>query len=103
MKISFGDLTDDEIIAVGSFCETVTQQQAWRVLTDTFEQQIFQHMMCTEAQEQKKREGIYASFSGVRDFIAHINALIVQKNKLTAPPEPSEDAPAVAPYLQEDE
>ena len=91
--MNFADLSEDELITIGSFCQTVKQSHAWLILTDTFEQQTFQHMMTTEPHELKKRESIYASFSGVRDFITHMDAFIAAKDKLTAQPLPPEDEP----------
>jgi hypothetical protein len=93
--VNKGTMTDDEIVALGSFCETLLGYQAWGVLVEQYEQQIFQHFMTTSPHEQKKREGVYASFVGFQDFMAHMKAIIEQKNKLLHP-EPLPDwAPPV--------
>ena len=41
-------MTDDEIVTLGSFRETLMGYDAWRVLVERYEQQIFQHVMTTE-------------------------------------------------------
>jgi hypothetical protein len=40
-------MTDDEIVALGSFCETLMGYDAWRVLLEQYEQQTFQHFITT--------------------------------------------------------
>lgn len=99
---SLDDLSPDEIITLGSFCETIQSSPAWQMLRAMYEQQQFRHMMSTEAHEQKRREGIYASCSGFMDFIAHMNLFITTKDKLLEQPAPSEDVPAVPPYLEDE-
>jgi hypothetical protein len=94
-------MTDDEIVALGSFCETLMGYDAWSVLVGQYEQPVFQHFMMTEPHEQKKREGIYANFSGTQDFLSHMKALIEQKNKLLQPQELPEWAPPVADEVEE--
>jgi hypothetical protein len=42
-------------------------------------------MMTTKRHEQKAREGIYATFTGVQDLFAHMQALVEQKDKLLQP------------------
>lgn len=78
-------MTEDEIVSLGNYCETLRHNPQFKVLLDQFELQIVQHMLTTEPHEQKKREGIYASFLGVRDFLGHMDALITEKKKLTEP------------------
>jgi hypothetical protein len=89
-------LTDDEIISLGDYCVSLREHPHFVTLIRQFELQTVTHFMSTEAHEQKKREGIYASLSGFRDFLGQMNAIvdaaanIVAKNK----PAPSEfDAP----------
>lgn len=89
-------MTDDEIVALGSFCETVLSQHAWTVITDQFEQQLFLHMMQTKPHELKAREGIYATYQGFQDFVSHMKAIVAQKDKILQP-EPLPDwAPQAA-------
>lgn len=86
------DLTDDQVIALGSFCRSTRLHSQFNVLLKQFEVQIVQHMMSTDAHETKKREGIYATMVGVRDFLAHMDAVALEAEKLTTPQkqEPSE-------------
>lgn len=79
-------MTDDEIVTLGSLCETLMGYQGWSVLVEQYEQQIFQHFMTTSPHEQKKREGIYAAFQGTQDFLTHMKALVEPKDKLLQPP-----------------
>lgn len=81
------DLTDDQIIELGSFCKYARLHPQFNVLIKEFEKQIVQHMMSTDAHETKKREGIYAEMVGVRSFLAHMDAVTFQAEKLTTPPE----------------
>ena len=50
-------MTDDEIVALGSFCEPLGHS-AWAVVVEQFEQHCFHHIMTTKPHEQKS-EGIY--------------------------------------------
>jgi hypothetical protein len=50
-------VTDDAIVALGSFCETHMCHSAWAVVVKQFEQHCFQRIMTPH--EQKKREDIY--------------------------------------------
>jgi hypothetical protein len=78
-------MTDDEIVTLSSSCETLMGYDAWRVLVEQYEQQIFQHFSTTSPHEQKKREGIYADFQGTQDFLTQMKALVEQKDKLLQP------------------
>jgi hypothetical protein len=89
-------VTDDEIVALGDYCVSLREHPHFITLIQQFELQTVTHFMSTEAHEAKKREGIYASLSGFRDFLGQMSAIvdeasaIVSRNK----PQPSEyDAP----------
>ena len=85
-------MTDDEIISLGDYCVSLREHPHFNTLIRQFELQTVTHFMSTEAHEAKKREGIYASLSGFRDFLGQMNAIvdeaaaIVNRNK----PAPSE-------------
>lgn len=84
-------MNDDEIVALGTYCEQLKSNQNFQKLLNQFELQIVNHFLQTQPYETKKREGIYASFSGVRDFLGNMDAIIEQKNNLLNPiKEPSE-------------
>jgi hypothetical protein len=86
------DLSDDELLEIGNFCEALRLHPQFTALLKSFELQIVHNMMSTEPHESKKREGVYASCLGVRDFQAHMNAFVQAKDKLVEKqkPEPSE-------------
>jgi len=94
-------VTDDEIVTLGDFCVSLRENGNFQALVKQFELQTIDHFMSTEAHETKKREGIYASLAGCRDFIVgHMNGVIDAAAKIVAEnkPAPSEyDAP-----IQED-
>jgi hypothetical protein len=55
-------VTDDEIVALGSFCETLMCHSAWAVIVEQFEQHCFQLIMTTNddiTSRTKKGGGIY--------------------------------------------
>jgi len=87
------DLTDDQTIELGRFCEALKLHPQFNVLIKQFELQIVHGICATEPHEQKKREGIYASFCGVRDLLAHMDTVAMQAVKLTTP-----EAPAVSEF-----
>lgn len=92
------DLSEDEIIELGNFCEALRLHPQWNALIKTFELQIVDHMMSTEPHESKKREGVYASCLGVRDLISHMKVFVETKQKILdqQQPKPSEDVPVPA-------
>lgn len=85
-------MTDDEIISLGDYCVSLREHPHFITLIHQFELQTVTHFLTTDTHESKKREGIYASLSGFRDFLGNMNAIveeaaaIVAKNK----PAPSE-------------
>jgi hypothetical protein len=74
-------MTDDEILTLGSFCETLMGSGCLGGPVGEFEKQVFQHFMMTKPNELKAREGVYA----VQDFFAHMQALVEQTDKLLQP------------------
>lgn len=69
-------MTDEEIVSLGDFCAYLKDQSHFQTLISEFEKQIVNHMLQTEPHEQKKRESIYASFLGVRDFLGNMSAIV---------------------------
>ena len=78
-------MTDDEIVALGQYCANLRTSHNFNVLIKQFEEQIVQHMLHTEPHETKKREGIYASFLGVRDFLGNMDAIMDEAAKILKP------------------
>lgn len=73
-------MTDDETIALGEYCEDLMRQENFNVLVQQFELQCFQHIMTTAPHETKTREGVFAKYCGLRDFLGHVKACVEQKN-----------------------
>lgn len=86
-------MTNDEILALGDYCANLKAQENFKLLVKQFELQSFDHFLTTEPHESKKREGIYASFSGVRDFIGNMTAIIDEAQKII-----DENKPAPSEY-----
>lgn len=89
------DMTDDDVVELGSFCEALRLHPSFNVLIKQFEMNIVEHMMSTAPHETKKRDGIYAQCTGFRDFLSHMDAIALQKHKILDAQKPavSEDDP----------
>lgn len=61
-------------------------------LCQQYEANIFQNMMTTKPQELKTRESLFASYQGVKDFLALMKSAVEIKNQLTAPAPSEQDA-----------
>lgn len=87
-------MTDEDIVALGLYCENLKSQEFWQVLLSQFETQTVQHFLTTKPDDQTTREHIYASFSGVRDFVGNMDVIIAQKDEILRKSEeaPSDDA-----------
>ena len=72
-------MTDDEIVTLGSFCETLMGSDAWAGSWVSSRNKSF---MMTKPNELKAREGVHA----VQDFLAHMLALVEQTDKPAARP-----------------
>jgi hypothetical protein len=89
-------MTDDEIISLGDYSASLREHPHFITLIRQFELQTVTHFLSTDTHESKKREGIYASLSGFRDFLGNMNAIIDEAARIVAKnkPAPSEyDAP----------
>ena len=89
-------MTNDEIISLGDFAVALREHPHFITLIKQFELQKVAHFLGTDDHESKKREGIYASLSGFRDFLGNMNAIIDEAAQIVAQnkPAPSEyDAP----------
>jgi hypothetical protein len=79
-------LTDDDIIMLGTYCEGLLREELFNVLVKQFELNCFDHMMSSAAHETKKREGVFATYQGLKDFLGLMITVVAQKNKLTEEP-----------------
>lgn len=86
-------MTEEQIVSLGDFCAYLKANEHFKSLVDQFEKQIVNHMLQTEPHETKKREGVYASFVGVRDFLGNMDAIIYEAAEIKGrdKPAPSED------------
>ena len=75
-------MTTDEIVALGTYCEGVRSADLFKVLVDQYELNCFQHFVSTAAHEQKKRDGIYANFNALKDFLGLMDAVIAAKSNI---------------------
>jgi hypothetical protein len=96
-------MTDDEIIELGQYSEDLLSNYQFNNLAVHFEQSVIRDMLRTEAHELKKREGIYASFLGFKEFLECARAVIAAKDKLVAPPIPVLDEHVPIPAEPEDQ
>jgi hypothetical protein len=85
-------VTDEELVSLGDYCVELRSHEHFQELQRQFELQTVTHFLNTESHETKKREGIYASLSGFRDFLGNMNAIIDEAAAIVAKdkPEPSE-------------
>ena len=87
-------MTKQETVELGQYCEDLMNQDYFVKLVGLFETQTIQHMLSTKPEEKQKREDVYASFSGVRDFIGLMTFYKQSKDQIIAEDEaPSEDTP----------
>lgn len=75
-------MTEDELLALGDFCEGLKHSPLFQTLVSTFEHQIFEHFMTTEPHAKNEREGHYARLNGFKDFIAHMTAFVFEAQKI---------------------
>ena len=87
-------MTNQEIVELGQYCEALLRDDNFAKLVGLFETQTIQHMLGTKPEETQKREAVYASFSGVRDFIGLLQTYKDAKDEIIAQDNaPSEDTP----------
>jgi hypothetical protein len=95
-------VTDEEIVELGDYCMELREHPHFITLQKQFELQIISHFMSTEAHEQKKREGIYASLSGLRDFFSNMDAIVQAAQAIVAKSQPT-PSEYDAPIIEQDE
>lgn len=80
-------MTDNEVIALGGFCERLLRDDAFAELTKQFETQTTDYLFSTSFEDKEKREALYHNMNGVRDFLAMMVHFVEEKQKLTEPQE----------------
>jgi hypothetical protein len=69
------NLSDDEIVSLGLFCENLMQQDLFQVLVNVIEQQTFAEFATTKPHEKNAREAVYARFDAFRGFLGTMGEL----------------------------
>jgi hypothetical protein len=74
-------MTEDELIALGEYCEFLLSQDHFATLVQQFDTQCYQQMMASEPHEKMRRESAYNEFRGCKAFLDHMKAFVDQKNQ----------------------
>jgi hypothetical protein len=61
-------LNDDTVMTLGGFCKELLGDERFKALIQLLGQQLAADMLTTAPHEAKKREGIYAAYSGFTEF-----------------------------------
>jgi hypothetical protein len=73
---------DYEKVMLGEYCEDLLNQENFVTLVKLCEQQIAQHFLTTKPEEKAKREGIYATYQGLAEFLGLMTAFVEAKNAI---------------------
>lgn len=74
--------TQQEILELGEYCETLMRQDFFNQLCAEFEDQTVRHMLQTLPHETEKREDIYASMRGHQDFLGLLMSYVEAANNI---------------------
>jgi hypothetical protein len=74
-------MTEDELIALGEYCEQLLSQDYFATLVQQFDAQCYTQMMESEPHEKMKRESVYCEYRGCKAFLDHLRAFVDQKNQ----------------------
>lgn len=87
------NLTDDEKIALGDFCEMVLNDDRFSFITQQYETSTVQSLLMTKPQDRERRDELYFAVRGVKDLLGLMADLAREKNRLITPetPQLSED------------
>jgi hypothetical protein len=75
-------MSEDDLIAIGLWCEDLLQQEFFRTVVDTFDKACYEQIMSSEPHEKMKRDSTYNEYRGAKAFLDHIRALVDQKNQI---------------------
>lgn len=75
-------MNEDEVISLGQYCESLLTQEHFTTLVKQFETQTIEHLLTTRAEEKQRREDIFQSMSGVRDFLGLMRFFVNKKDEL---------------------
>lgn len=86
------NISDEEKLVLGEFCEHVLMNEAFTFIANHYETSTVQQLLSTKPQERGRRDELYSAIRGVRDFLDLMASLVAEKNRLLDPtPKPSED------------
>ena len=90
-------MTEHEQVSLGEYCEDLLNQESFNELVTLYETQISQDLLNTGLLEKNKREALYASFHGFKEFLGLLKTLIDVKNGVLKAnePVPSDDTDAL--------
>jgi hypothetical protein len=63
-------MNDESILQLGGFCTELLGSEMFDAMTKLYSQQMAVDILQTQPHEQKRREGIYASYQGFEEFLA---------------------------------
>lgn len=98
------NLSEDEKITLGDFCERTLCDDAFSAITNLYETATVQQLLSTKPQDRGRRDELFFSIRGVRDFLSLMAQLVAEKNRLLdTTPEPSDDDKPVDIYEMPDD
>jgi len=88
-------VTDEDIVVLGLYCESLLADEQFNTLIGQFELQTVQHILGTAVSAKQDRENVYLAFTGLRDFLGHMRAIVEAKDEIVkqqTEPSSSDDA-----------
>lgn len=86
-------MTDQEIIELGEFCETLLVHPKFNEAVSLFEISTVQAILSTKPPDADERQRLYLQHNGTKEFIGFLQEFVVQRHKLTdeTPPDTTDD------------
>lgn len=77
-------LTEDQIIALGQFCETLMQSDAYNAVHEMFKKQCIDAVFNSASDAHADRERVYTELHGVSKFNGLMTTLVQQRAQIIA-------------------
>lgn len=87
------ELSDDDRVALGNYCEDLLQQRSFNEIVQCYELSTTQALLSTAPQERDIRERHYHELKGVSGLLSMMIEFVKIKDQLINPP-PSAEADA---------
>ena len=87
-------MTDDKIIDLGAYSESILTEPRFNQLVTEFESAVAQQFLCTKPDDQKLRQEIFETLNGFRTFLGFMQTLVKEATTILAPAEPTIDGEA---------